>query len=69
MIMIREIRRWFKIRKAIKRYKQLGAMIDSIDRAFTKAKISRQKRRQFWDDFVRSPEARKKFVKDMGRNI
>lgn len=66
-IMINKIRRWLKIRKAIKRYKMLSAMVDSIDKAFTKNGISRHKRRQFWHDFINSPESRKQFIIRMGK--
>lgn len=68
MIMINKIKHYFAIRKVIKRYKMLSAMINSIDRAFTKRGISRHDRRQFWNDFVNSPESRKKFIEDMGKN-
>lgn len=59
------IRRYFALRKARKRFELLGKMIDSIDRGFNKHSISRKRRRQFWYDFIYSPESRKKFIKEM----
>lgn len=44
-------------------------MIDAIDKSFAKKNIARQSRRQFWDDFVNSPESRKKILQDMGRGF
>jgi len=65
--MIYRIKRYFRMRKAIKRYKLLASMIDSIDSGFERMRIPRWKRKQFWYDFVNSPESRKKFIQDMAR--
>ena len=67
--MIKRIKNYLRIRKAIKRFNLLGRMIDAIDKGFAKNNISRQKRRQFWDDFVNSPEGREKMLKDMGKGF
>ncbi len=66
--MINKIKHYFAIRKVIKRYKMLSAMINSIDRAFIKKGISRHDRRQFWNDFVNDENSRKKFIQEMGKN-
>ncbi len=68
MIMINKIKHYFALRKARKRLILLGQMIDAIDRTFTKKEISRKKRRQFWQDFVNSPESRKRFIEEMSRD-
>lgn len=64
--MIKKIKHYFAVRKARKRFILLGQMIDSIDKAFTKKGVSRKARRQFWYDFIKSPESRQKFLKKMG---
>ena len=63
--MFKRLKAYFALYKAKKRLILLGQMIDSIDRAFIKKGISRKKRRQFWDDFVNSPENRKRFIEEM----
>ena len=63
--MIKRIKQYFAIRKARKRAVLLGQMIASIDRAFEKQGIPRHKRRQFWQDFIHSEEARKRFIQTM----
>jgi len=65
MIMISRIKKYFALRKARKRFILLGQMIDALDRAFTKKGISRQQRKQFWEDFIKHPEHRKKFMEEM----
>ena len=67
--MIKKIRNYLRIRKASRRFNLLVQMVDAIDRGFTKNNIPRQKRRQFWDDFVNSPEGREKMLKDMGKGF
>ena len=63
--MLKKIKQYFAIRKAIKRFNLLGTMVDSIDRAFAKKNIPSWQRKQFWRDFIRSPGGRKKFIQDM----
>lgn len=65
--MLEGIKRYFKLRESRKRFILLGKMIDSIDKSFIKNQVSRQVRRQFWSDFVNSPENRKKFIQEMGK--
>ncbi len=67
--MFSRIKYYFIMRKARKRYLMLAAMIDSIDKAFTKKGISRRERRRFWAKFVHNPESRKKFIQEMGKNV
>ncbi len=67
--MLNRIRYYFRVRKAIKRYKLLAAAIDAIDKAFTRNGVSRRARRQFWNDFINNPESRKKFMEGMWKNI
>ena len=67
--MIKRIKNYLRIRKAVRRFILLGRMIDAIDKGFAKNNISRQKRRQFWDDFVNSPEARKKILQEMKKGF
>jgi hypothetical protein len=69
MIMINRIKYYFTFRKVRKRFILLGQMIDAIDKGFNKHNISRQKRRQFWEDFIKNPESRKKFIQEMRQNI
>ena len=65
--MIEKLKNWFMFRKARKRAILFGQMIDSIDRAFKKKGLSRKSRRKFWYDFVNNPEARKRFIRDIGK--
>lgn len=67
--MIKRIKNYLRIRKATGRFILLGRMIDAIDKGFAKNNISRQKRRQFWDDFVNSPETRKRMLRDMKKGF
>ena len=63
--MLKCIKAYFALRQARKRLILLGLMIDAIDRTLAKKGVSRKKQRQFWRDFVNSPEARKQFIREM----
>jgi hypothetical protein len=63
--MFTRLKNYLLLRKARNRLILLGKMIDAIDGAFVKNKIPRWKRRQFWDDFIHSEVARKKFIQDV----
>lgn len=58
-----------KVREIQKMFLSAANVIDNIDNAFRKNRVSRERRRQFWNDFVKSPEFRQKFVQDMIRDI
>jgi hypothetical protein len=42
-----------------------GKTIRKIDRYFTKIGMPNWKRKQFWQDFIKSEEYREKFIKEM----
>lgn len=44
-------------------------MIDALDKGFDKGYIPNWKRKQFWKDFIQSPENRKKLIEDIKKGI
>ena len=66
---LRERKKAKQVKDIQRQFIQAAKVIDAIDFAFKKKCVSRQKRRQFWNDFVNSEDFRQKFIKDMVRQF
>jgi len=63
--MLKKIRDWIRLRRVKKQMIMFSKTVRMIDRYFTKIGMPNWKRKQFWHDFIKSEEYRKKFIKEM----